>query len=129
MLKLNIQQIREIYEYARRGTSVDTKHIQDLCADWLEMNGEKEARSALMVDEVLSTKFRYGDKWRDQPETYWLARLVEEIGELAGAMVGDHPDPVDHELVQIASIGLNWLEMRAKRKMDQFFQLGNKWRQ
>lgn len=51
-------------------------------------------------------------KWRDQPETYWLARLMQEVGELASVMAGDHDDTIEHELVQIASICINWLDMR-----------------
>jgi len=38
--------------------------------------------------------------------------LLEEVGELALAIAGIHEHNVDYELQQIASICLNWLEMR-----------------
>jgi hypothetical protein len=98
MLKLNIKQIREIYEYARRGTSVIPETIGDLCADWLEMNAIVIARESPVLDEVLAQQFRYSTHWRDKPEGYWLARLMEEVGELAAASVGDHQHLPDDEL-------------------------------
>ncbi len=45
-------------------------------------------------------------------DSYWFARLVEEVGELGASLVQDHPDTPDHELIQIASICINWLEKR-----------------
>ena len=51
--------------------------------------------------------------WRDKPESYWLARLMQEVGELGSSLVGDHDDSPDWELRQIAAICLNWLDMRA----------------
>jgi hypothetical protein len=67
------------------------------------------------VYNALALKDKHRKTWRDKPESYWLARLVGEVGELAGALVGDHDDSPDWELQQIAAICLNWLEMRDKR--------------
>lgn len=65
------------------------------------------------VDErVVAHRRLFRSLWREKPESYWLARLMEEIGELAGTLVGDHDDPTDLELTQIAGICINWLEMR-----------------
>ena len=69
--------------------------------------------NALAAVSAMAEQHR--DTWRGKPESYWLARLVGEVGELAGSLVGDHPDPVDHELVQIASISINWLKRRELR--------------
>jgi hypothetical protein len=55
-------------------------------------------------------------KWRSKPDSYWFQRLVAEVGELGGALAGDHPHPPDWELIQIASICINWLEMRDARR-------------
>jgi len=59
---------------------------------------------------VLEYVERYQDYWRDQPVVYWLGRLIEEIGELSGTLIGSHKGPVGHELRQIASICINWLD-------------------
>lgn len=64
------------------------------------------------MDEVLRLKLEHVKTWRDKPESYWFARLVQEVGELGSSLVGDHDDSPDWELAQIAAICLNWLEMR-----------------
>ena len=63
------------------------------------------------LKELLELKERYKDQWRDKPQSYWLARLMQEVGELGSSLVGDHDDSVEHELKQIITIGMNWLEM------------------
>lgn len=67
-----------------------------------------------LIGFVIALKQQYAEKWRDKPESYWLMRLIQEIGELASALANDHEHTPDHELEQIASITLNWLEMRAQ---------------
>lgn len=67
---------------------------------------------------VYELKKRHEKTWRGESEPYWFARLVEEIGELGGALVGNHEHTPDYELSQIAAIVLNWLEMRAGNKGD-----------
>lgn len=67
-----------------------------------------------VTQEVIYLKIKYKDQWRDMPESYWLMRLMQELGELASSLANDHEDSPDHELKQIASIALNWLEMRNK---------------
>jgi hypothetical protein len=64
------------------------------------------------VKLVLRLQAAYQEHWRDQPEELWLGGLVEELKELKNALKGEHSDSPDHELVQIASIALNWLEHR-----------------
>ena len=50
--------------------------------------------------------------WRDESESYWLSQLIEEVAELAAALLGKHDDPPEWELMQIASIAINWLARR-----------------
>lgn len=78
------------------------------------------------TNAVVDLKEKHCETWRDMPESYWLARLMQEVGELGSSLVGDHDDPVEWELMQIAAICLNWLEMRnpqvlpTKRETDRF---------
>ena len=69
-----------------------------------------------IIDEVIALKNKYRGKWRGKPNSYWFARLIQECGELGSSLVGDHDDAVEQELRQIASICLNWLEMRASNR-------------
>lgn len=64
------------------------------------------------ADGVLQLAAQHSTTWRDKPSSYWLARLVQEVGELGSALVLDHDDPPEWELMQIAAICLNWLDMR-----------------
>lgn len=52
---------------------------------------------------------RYSAYWRDRSNIYWLWRLLQEFFELCGSVTGFHKDPVKWELMQIASICLNWM--------------------
>lgn len=61
---------------------------------------------------VIVLKERYANHWSMKNDSYWLARLMQEVGELASAIVEDHEHPPETELLQIASICLNWLEKR-----------------
>lgn len=65
-----------------------------------------------IVKMVYELKKKHETTWREKPESYWFARMVEEVGELAGALKGTHEHTPDWELSQIAAICLNWLEMR-----------------
>jgi hypothetical protein len=63
---------------------------------------------------VIAVADRYAGKWADKDDAYWMARLTQEVGELASSLVGDHADPPEHELRQIGSIAINWLRRRAQ---------------
>ena len=68
------------------------------------------------VDKTVSDfRKKYDKHWRDKPESYWMARLMQEVGELASSLIGEHKDPPELELKQIASICINWLEMREEK--------------
>jgi hypothetical protein len=73
----------------------------------------KEVGVVTHIDNVvLATRHEHRNSWRDQDDEYWLARLYEEIDELTASVSGAHDDSVEHELVQIASICMNWLDKR-----------------
>jgi NTP pyrophosphatase (non-canonical NTP hydrolase) len=77
-------------------------------------------RPMTILDDVLALRSANSKTWRDEPEFYWLSRLLEEVGELAMALNDRHernlPPDVDLELREIASIAINWLEMRTTRE-------------
>lgn len=61
---------------------------------------------------------KYKDYWREMPVSYWIAKLVQEVGEAAAASVGDHKDPLEWELIQIKAICGNMLDMlQSQRKI------------
>jgi len=52
----------------------------------------------------------YRHLWRLEGDHYWLARLQQEVAELTLALDGQHEDRPAHELLQIATICINWLD-------------------
>lgn len=71
-------------------------------------------------DEVIASVLkRFEDnreRWQDRDDHYWFERLSQEVGELGSSICGNHDDPPDWELAQIASIALNWLMKRAEER-------------
>ena len=65
-----------------------------------------------LINLVLDLKGARGTIWKDYGSYEWYKGLCEEIDELGAALNGEHTDSPDHELIQIASIALNWLDMR-----------------
>ncbi len=59
---------------------------------------------------VIKIARQFADYWTDKDDDYWLKRLMQEVGELAGVLAGDHDDTIEHELEQISSIAINWRE-------------------
>jgi hypothetical protein len=64
---------------------------------------------------VICLAREHAKTWRNQDDSYWFARLVEEVGELGGSLVGNHEGPVEWELTQIAAICVNWSDKRASK--------------
>jgi len=60
---------------------------------------------------VLELKRQYSGYAWDQGNGRWLYRLVEEVVELALALLHLHRHSASLELQQIASIAMNWLEI------------------
>lgn len=65
---------------------------------------------------VMQMKTRYANQWQDKDDGYWFTRLVQEVGEAGSVLANDHDDTLEHELCQIASIAMNWLEKLEREK-------------
>jgi hypothetical protein len=65
-----------------------------------------------IIDGILKLKEKHRETWHDKSDAFWLAQFLEEIAELILSIHGKHNHSPDVELRQIASICLNWLEMR-----------------
>jgi hypothetical protein len=70
---------------------------------------------ALTSSMVEAVSLRYRSYWLDKSDEYWMLRLNQEVNELVSSMFGVHDDTPEHELLQIASICINWL---VKRKLE-----------
>lgn len=69
--------------------------------------------NAMSVEEsVIKLKREHKQTWRDKPDWFWLLGLLEEVWELALALVGLHRHSPEVELRQISAIAMNWLEKR-----------------
>ena len=73
---------------------------------------KEEEMASEEVKDVLELKSVYDNYGHDDPEWRWCMRLLEEVGELVLALLGLHKHSPDLELRQIASIAMNWLEVR-----------------
>lgn len=71
----------------------------------------------MSLEKVLVLKNYHQQTWREKPEWYWMLSLAEEVVELMLSLMHLHAGPVEWELQQIASIALNWLEMRESREL------------
>ena len=79
---------------------------------------------------VLRYKDRYKECWQEAGDGYWLGRMMQEVGEVAqivhdASYPPEVDDPLLHELAQIASIAMNWMEKihaeYAEKEMDADF--------
>jgi len=68
------------------------------------------------IDHSNALQQLYAMHWRDRSSDYWLKKLMQEVGELASALAGDHEDPAEWELMQIRAICGNWLRMRQEKE-------------
>jgi hypothetical protein len=55
----------------------------------------------------LSDKYKF--YWHHKSNLYWAWRLLLEVFELFGSLIGVHKDPIKWELIQISSICINWM--------------------
>ena len=56
--------------------------------------------------------------WQDEDDLFWLAGLIEEVGELAESLIGDHEHLPVEELMQIGGIAVNWIERELRNPHD-----------
>lgn len=67
----------------------------------------------LVAYEREAQDFKWGDQ-SSHPDTLWLAILVEEVGELAKAILENKQDEISDELVQCAAVAHAWIEARVR---------------
>lgn len=92
------------YQYRLYGEWNEIMYYLDHLANYINKTHREE------TDPVEKFKQKYKNKWRDKPDSYWFYRLSQEVGELGSVLARDHEDTIEHELAQIASICLNWLD-------------------
>lgn len=66
------------------------------------------------IETVLAYRNNHKNLWKGRSDIYWFWRLFQEVMELLGVIIGTHNDSKEHELCQISSICLNWLDKEAK---------------
>jgi hypothetical protein len=77
-----------------------------------EPTAEKELAAYIespLFTSVLTLAFKHRNTWKDKPIDYWYYRLMEEVGELGASLAGRHEDPPQLELLEIASIAMNFI--------------------
>lgn len=62
--------------------------------------------------DIVAEANKYKDKWQNKDDYYWLSRLQQEMAELTLVLDNQHKDTLEHELIQIATISINWLRKR-----------------
>lgn len=109
-----------IEEIKARRTNIteDTEFVADASADIdyllqvihdLQHPGISVKRYAEIINLVSEHASLHIHRWQAEDNHYWLKRLHTEVSELDLALDGQHKDTIEHELVQIASIAINWL--------------------
>lgn len=93
--------------------------IEDKVAEaTAQLRAENERLRVTLESEPLASVMKLANHhycvgtWQGESEDHWLAGLAEEVLELTAALGGKHEHSPDVELRQIASIALNWLNMR-----------------
>ena len=64
------------------------------------------------LEMVIEQRDKHAETWRDKPDWFWFVSLMEEIIELGLALVGQHNHSPEHEMAQISSICINWIDKR-----------------
>ena len=67
-----------------------------------------------IIDEILVERQKQDEKWGVQNHNswYWLAILMEEVGEVAHAICGKRHDFLNYreELIQVAAVAVAMIE-------------------
>lgn len=69
---------------------------------------------------IMEERARQDEKWGEQNhgQLYWLGILVEEVGELAKALIEGKDDEAGKELTQVAAVAVQWMEARQRRSNE-----------
>lgn len=76
-----------------------------------------ESNEALAIYAIRQERKKQRTKWGEQNhgDLYWLAILMEEVGEAAQAIIQEKAyDEVEKEMVQIGAVVVAWLECHAR---------------
>lgn len=74
-----------------------------------------------VYENIKSERLYQDNRWgvRNQENEKWLSILVEEIGEVAQAMLEGENLKVREELIQVAAVAVAWLECIERRRADE----------
>jgi NTP pyrophosphatase (non-canonical NTP hydrolase) len=93
--------------------------VNQMTASWASGDHKNAVR---VMREIQEERRRQDEKWGEQnhDDTWWLAILMEEVGELAQAMLhssfgGPHAGTERTELTQVAAVAVQWLEAMGRR--------------
>jgi NTP pyrophosphatase (non-canonical NTP hydrolase) len=93
--------------------------VKQMAASWASGDHKNAVR---VMREIRAERQRQDEKWGEQnhDDTWWLAILMEEVGELAQAMLhsrfgGPHAGTERTELTQVAAVAVQWLEAMGRR--------------
>lgn len=64
---------------------------------------------SLIVAELKAQDKKWGAN-RIMPHRQWLTILIEEVGEVARAIIEHEPEQVQAELIQVIAVGIQWLK-------------------
>ena len=64
----------------------------------------------------------FGQWHMQKQQSFWFDKLMEEVKELEGVLLGDHDGTIEHELTQIAGICTNWLAKNALELKDDIYE-------
>jgi NTP pyrophosphatase (non-canonical NTP hydrolase) len=76
-----------------------------------------------VINKIIAERKRQDEKWgsdRMLADYEWLTILVEEVGEVAKAMLEGSPT-VNEELVQVAAVAVAWLECMQRRAKEKIY--------
>lgn len=73
-----------------------------------------------LFDEVRTERVRQDKKWGEQNhgDDYWLGIFVEEVGEIAKAVIERKDDEITTEVIHAIAVLSGWTECRQRRPSD-----------
>ena len=78
----------------------------------VSVSNEISQRVLFLIDSERRVQDLKWGSQRELDDKTWLAVLVEEVGEVARAILERDPDNLHEELVQIAAVAVAWLEAK-----------------
>lgn len=69
----------------------------------------------MVFKQIQDERAQQDKQWGEQNhgDLYWLGILVEEVGEIAKAIIEERP--IDTELIQVAAVAVAWFECIQRR--------------